>query len=1679
MALTYLHARILAQAFENVLGHPETGSMAYARCLSPDLTHDLAGNCFFSVKKWKVFCVADEDNPVGHVITADRAVEMRETKGDATLLLVDTGESGAGMDGIYSAAREVKEADLFQEALKLAYDEMTHHLSRETRIYSDQALRKARGRGRFSVSKWTEFDFLCRTVAQKRHPGAYLYLLGLWPVLSTEEADVSDDLDASRLFMDRLLGTHVSGVSPIKRIEGLRLLQPSKKQSRDLEHFLRLADSKPVLSALSELAGKKHLWVNALCREGAAHVIQSIELLPWRTRAGKIARWSGLREGDHPNDPPVLTLKPEASQASDYSQLEVRWKARPENLEKGSAEYRVEIKTEMNEELATREVSHSARSGEKCRFNNDDFSDLGENALISARVAVSVIGDSQVESQESEEFIIRFGKPPEQEQIGAGKKVRAFSEGVIELENGETVSNLVSAMVSSECQLGVDPKGFVTLRTPQRGKSFQVFQPHLIGMVEKQWYGHGGAIGRWVVQVRSSGELAGEARFVALGEPEETSEWSRATAASSRMASRFVEGGGSVGQIYDESSQTFNAVREYMLAWAALLEENDPLLTLANTVEVQSLSGRTIGLIVLPTHPLRVAWHAAYDNLVIHTRFDQGIGAQLIRDEFFALDGAMFPAFLPGLQPGSSFVFADTLGFHAVGMVRDDDKEPKAAMAMLARALGDSDSAEATPTISNSSANVLGEEIIRYLECHKRSRLLHVHALRAGDGMTVARSLGHVHAHYHRDEDEEDQDEDPQELAPAFVLEFYSSTEQRELGIAGRFINQARERRRSGAGVLSPKDSWMLESLNLPGEVRLPRLRWARKDVEQPNQAAHLAIAFDTLDSRVVAEDVASPSRPFYVYGLTNSFEREYAHVPAPIWRSTIPLSREGEKHPSDRRHTERLMRLQEAIQNAVARNIGADGKRPTLKAEISPVNAESLRQLHHLCDWVITLDRNFGIEFFDSPRENEETYDTYVIDCVPEREDLGCLQLTTSTSNQDEVLDLLSGALNHMGLRDGPWNEKELLDHLKALSGRLALRLTGQTEPGLDLVSLALCYRNCNEVSATNDCWVSLEDGFLIPARDVHELLPPLDSRKREEDETEGRPNLIFVSASPRKGLYFQFIEVNCRRHLRAARSPDLLNGIRQRVESLRKRWNEWYDSEDVRPSINAIRRAKLARVLRFYADRARRHHLSVEQHETILHEIDRMISRSSNYAFAEVPGGDRGWIFCPEFASSKPLKISTADSRIGIYLFGPDSLLDSAYTSKSIADPDGVEQESVPSTPTLKSEKVEETNEKTEVDGKAVLGLGQVNAARIESSDEGSERSVFDVPSICLGTEVYGGNEVHWPLTTRGNPHLMLAGLPGMGKTTCLLNLCRQMIIAGVRPLIFSYHQDIDERLEKIVDSVRYIDCYGLGFNPLQVMDRSSRLAYLDVAGAVRDIFTSIFPELGDIQGERIRRAIKDSFIETGWDNPNADLVNLHEPEFKRFLEILKADPKPDRGLRTLLARLEELEDYGFFELAETRGSLWESDQPIVIRIHTTQNDNLQKAFASLIFYGLYKDMFRRGVQDHITHAVIFDEAHRAAGLKLIPTMAKECRKFGISLVLASQEAKDFDSSLFSAIANYLVLRLTEADAKSLVRKVGSSQQERDLIDKIKQMDRFKAIYFSEGKKRPSYVGLLQVED
>lgn len=272
-------------------------------------------------------------------------------------------------------------------------------------------------------------------------------------------------------------------------------------------------------------------------------------------------------------------------------------------------------------------------------------------------------------------------------------------------------------------------------------------------------------------------------------------------------------------------------------------------------------------------------------------------------------------------------------------------------------------------------------------------------------------------------------------------------------------------------------------------------------------------------------------------------------------------------------------------------------------------------------------------------------------------------------------------GALDQMGLSRSRRNAEFLMEHLKALSGRLAIRLTGQKAPTSELIALALCHANCRQEPEGGDCWASLQSGFLIPVDDVLDLIPPLSSRGTDEQEPEAgpsagaaRPDLIYVSVVPRKGLLFQFIEVKYRRHLRAARSPDVLEGIRQQVQSLRKRWDEWYSKEDVCPSFRAVRCAKLARVLRFYADKANRHYLAKDRYESIVAEIDRMVEKGGEYSFAGADKADRGWVFCPEYAGAAPLEVSPAGWETWIFLFGPGLLPDSDFRRETLVVPAAV---------------------------------------------------------------------------------------------------------------------------------------------------------------------------------------------------------------------------------------------------------------------------------------------------------------------------------------------------------------------------------------------------------------------
>ena len=1630
---------LLAKAFSNLLGRPTSGGMAYVRCLPPDVVRTLANDLRFRITGWQIAAVVEVEEPTKHLITADQAVEWREDKKDAALLLVDPAAAGAGMDGIYSAAREISEHELFDTAHNLARDD----LPRGYKNFVKKALTKAWRAGRQrALVPWSVFIYLCRAAQDADQIGKALPEIGLWPI-AIDDKPSEQDLDRSAILAEKLFPTQGARLTSEQRVEALKFNANEQEIQHRLISFLREMERLPRLEALARVEDEVSFYLNRL-RPGLfdEQGLRSIHCLSWRGKTGKPMKWSGLSEEGEPSPDNrktqrrlVLLLNPDTDNPQDRARLEIRWRVEPEILAKGAVDYLVEVRTEQDV-LAEKTIPHSGKPIQKAVFTQDDFEELiDDNALFEPQVVIRAIGDKPCET-ESEDFILCFGQKEQTAKSSAGKVYPTLALAAAHIvQDGESYKHLVK-MVYNRQILSHDKNGHITCRW--ENKVARVYGPPLLAELAKDWVNQEGALGRWRLRVRADGTPVGKAEFIPIAADASAD---KLIQTSRKLADSLNGSQGPLGIIFNDA-KVFN---EYVLAANEVWKTSPPELTLIHTLEVISLAGRCLGLIVLPTHPLRVAWQQGFDLLVEYQRYTEELPAPKIKRLLETITGAHYPAFLPGLNPGETFVFADTLGFHTVALTPVHDQEPKATVALMARLLGDIE--DAAPTVGKSAAAALAEEVRRYLQLHPDYRRIQVHALRAGDAMPVARALGKALPTLNEEEVELPDDGHPRRDDPdlCYELDLYPA---QPTELTGRFLSATVERRRTGAGSVPEEDRWFMESVSRPGGVNLPRLRWARRDTPIPETPAHLALTFDVFTSRVECRPLSSlpSSGVLEAHGLTLMPTREFQPGPTPHWLSFIPSEPKGETHPATKLLTVRQINLHNTLLRSVVRHLGGSPEDwPVLLTEVNTEQADLLKNLHELCDWVITADRNAGLEYFDSPHDLPRVYDAYIIDCVPERDDLGFLQLITSTSSFDEVRQLLDGALSEMGLSSSERNCQFLLGALKAVSGRLALRLAGLGHTPQEMIAVALVHRHCAQASETDKVWLPLTEGFFIPLDDVPELF-------REPDKapagSEQRADLLYISAPKRSGLRITFIEVKFRRYLKTARASDLAETMEQQIDASCRRWEQLFG-----PRTSAlektVNRAWLARILRFYARKGRRHTLSEDAFQRVMREIDRMVKKETDLpSLGELQR--TGFVFCPEYHGRQPVEISQ-DGEAQLWLFGPGILPESPIAA--------VLPETPPSPPVDQPAKHSLPTAMDRSEGESAVPNTQREPAPSPEAD------------ILLGHRDGGDEPVIWRATIRANPHLMILGQPGMGKTTSLINLCLQLTEHAITPIIFSYHQDIDEKLTARLTNpplaVRYA---GLGFNPLQV-DGDAPLAYLDNVGMLRDIFAAIFPELGDVQLGRLREALKQSYRDQGWEPGQRGAT----PPFRAFLDLLRADAKPDRGLLTLLNRFSELDDYGLFDAGGTLPSLLDQTRPALIEIHGTQNDYLQRAFATFVLYNLYQNMFRRGPQSRITHAVIFDEAHRAARLKLIPTMVKECRKYGIAFVVASQEAKDFDPSLFTAVANYLTLRLSETDAKLMAKTFAAADKVGLYTDRIKQMPKYRGMYYGEGLRAPVNVALL----
>jgi hypothetical protein len=223
--------------------------------------------------------------------------------------------------------------------------------------------------------------------------------------------------------------------------------------------------------------------------------------------------------------------------------------------------------------------------------------------------------------------------------------------------------------------------------------------------------------------------------------------------------------------------------------------------------------------------------------------------------------------------------------------------------------------------------------------------------------------------------------------------------------------------------------------------------------------SAHLSFLFDVFPAEEVGATTASIQESAApMHGLLQDYHVEYQEDDATIaWRrkprhgNALPLRGAEEL-------TDLLSSLPAVLSNAtaaVATGQTGLGMRPVIGLALDASERALLHQVHEVSDWVLTLDRNMGIEFFDHGGRRDRP--DYLIDHSPDvRASLGH-RLTITSRSVTELEAMLVPVLEDYGLASEGRHAVAVLDQLRSLSGRLALKLISAPSQRAEALGLAL----------------------------------------------------------------------------------------------------------------------------------------------------------------------------------------------------------------------------------------------------------------------------------------------------------------------------------------------------------------------------------------------------------------------------------------------------------------------------------------------------------------------------------------------------------------------------------------------------------------------------------------------
>jgi DNA phosphorothioation-dependent restriction protein DptH len=612
------------------------------------------------------------------------------------------------------------------------------------------------------------------------------------------------------------------------------------------------------------------------------------------------------------------------------------------------------------------------------------------------------------------------------------------------------------------------------------------------------------------------------------------------------------------------------------------MEDLQKILAL-DTVEVElgdHRGERRKAVLVGPTHPLRALWLLVWSKLADDWLDKAAKSEQKFilptRDALLSrLSLVNFPAVL-AIGPGRIFTAVDNVHPFWTLYAAASDENPRGLIAETCTAL---DLPE--PSLGSFALNgvYLADRVRRYLIQHPYVQTLTLNCFNAGRAKVISDML----------------------------VELQGNPDFRELRYDVRLFVPDPDVPGLGEDLgelILPNSalSEVADAFTIPTGTHLaPKLSYAVRSSADFRHApaefpAHISFLFDVFPAQEAgAEPLTDEEKQKHdgapIHGLLQDFAVLYSEAGEVVsWRRR-PKHALATPLPGAEDITDLLSRLSESLSNAaanVATHQSGLNLRPISKLVLTAEDKALLHQVHECSDWVFTVDKNLGIEFFD--HNGQTGRPDYLIDHSPDLASNAGRRVVITSRSLTEIEAMFAQVLEEHGLQAEGNRAAAILGELRALSGRLALKLISSPSQRAEALGLAIgkLYLEYQE---------ALADQVVIPL-DAH--LDWYRALQQNADELGDEVSLkrtdlgLFEFNAEQMTLTCRLVEVKCYQQTGGVAALNELKAeIAEQIQQSEQVLQFHFDPERTgmvdRPD-REVKTQEFIAVLEFYIDRAAR---------------------------------------------------------------------------------------------------------------------------------------------------------------------------------------------------------------------------------------------------------------------------------------------------------------------------------------------------------------------------------------------------------------------------------------------------------------------------------------------------------